>query len=111
MRLLVRTDMPGATFEGFQFIVNRTSPGKTAQLERSLGGWNWEKAAECPWTVSSNRLRIALPRQALGLDKRQRFQLWFKWADNNLRQGDMLTLYTEGDCSPGARFTYHYIAE
>jgi len=38
------------------------------------------------------------------------FTLRFKWADNNLAEGDILDLYQYGDAAPGGRFMYRYAA-
>ena len=56
------------------------------------------------------RLVLAVPRKALGADTKK-FKLYFKWCDNNLAEGDILSLYTDGDASPGGRFTFCYKGE
>ncbi len=107
MRLLIRTMQDGPSWEGFQYMVNRLAPGEQAYLERSLGGWKWSVAARCRWHMEGCRLVLAVPRKALGTDTKK-FKLYFKWCDNNLAEGDILSLYTDGDASPGGRFTFCY---
>ena len=84
-------------------------------LERSTGGWNWETVGEVDYVVSGKTLQITIPRALLGLESDD-FILRFKWADNNLTEdengeADILTLYSDGDCAPGARYQYRYTAE
>jgi len=110
MRLLIRTNREGPTWEGFQFVLNRTAPGETATLERSTGGWNWTKVADCEYAVAGNVLRVKVPRKALKVET-PKFELRFKWCDNNLADGDILSLYTDGDAMPGGRFTFLYRAD
>lgn len=100
---------------GFQFIVNRTAPGEKAALERSLGGWSWERVAEVEYRVKGNRLEVAIERAALGLpDGGTPPSLRFKWADNAFRPGsdpndgarDILDFYQYGDAAPDGRFMF-----
>ena len=53
-----------------------------------------------------------MPRAALGLDKTaEPLSFGFKWCDNTLTDGDIMTLYTEGDAAPGARFTFAFTSD
>lgn len=108
MRLLIRTMQDAPTWEGFHYIVNRFSPGEKAFLEKSLGSWKWTPAAECDYIIDKNRIVIAIPRKLLGAEY-PNFKVWFKWCDNNLNDGDIMTVYTDGDASPCGRFTFSYI--
>lgn len=107
MRLLIRTRQDGPTWEGFHYIVNRNSPSDSAALERSQGGWKWSIAEKCEYAVDKNRILISVSRRVLGADTPS-FRIWFKWCDNNLQDGDIMTLYTDGDASPGGRFMFSY---
>ena len=118
MRLFIRVAAVGNdlverdSWESFQYVVNRESPssgGKTV-IERSKGGWNWEKCGDCDFGVNGNVLTVRVPREALELGSGS-FVLDFKWADNNLADGsDVLELYTKGDTAPGGRFMYRFVA-
>ena len=113
MRLLLNTaEDDTAAWETYEYIVNRETAGV---LERSTGGWNWETVGEVDYVVSGKTLQITIPRALLGLESDD-FILRFKWADNNLTEdengeADILTLYSDGDCAPGARYQYRYTAE
>ncbi|MBO5076811.1 MAG: hypothetical protein J5584_04355, partial [Clostridia bacterium] len=99
-------------WEEFEYIINRTSPGGTMTVEKSLGGWNWEQTGEAAYKVSGNILQLSVPRAALGLDNTaEPLCFGFKWCDNNLTDGDIMTLYTEGDAAPGARFTFAFTSD
>ena len=109
MRLLL--DMQAATadskdWEEFEFIVGReTGTDSTLALEKSTGGWNWEKVGDVRYTVSGKVMQVEIPRSLIGLDAEE-FTFNFKWCDANLTDGDILTTYTDGDAAPGGRFTY-----
>ncbi|MBO4326948.1 MAG: hypothetical protein J5950_06730 [Clostridia bacterium] len=100
-------------WEEFEYIINRTSPsGQTLSVEKSTGGWNWEKTGDASYTVSGNVMQLSVPRSALGLDDATKpLSFGFKWCDNNLTDGDIMTIYTEGDAAPGGRFTFAFSSE
>lgn len=109
MRLLIRTEAGDNGWEGFDYILGREEPGV---LERSRGGWNWEKAAEVPWKAEGRFLTVKIPKSALNLPDGP-FTLRFKWADNNLAENengeaDITDLYVHGDTAPGGRFLCRY---
>ena len=112
MRLLIRTNREGATWEGYQYVLNRLPvvDGAKATLERSTGGWNWTKVCMCDCRVDGNRFVVRVPRTVLNVGT-ARFELRFKWCDNNLGDGDILSLYTDGDAMPGGRFAFRYVAD
>lgn len=109
MMLLINADGQQETgWEGFEFIVNRTAPGATtAVLERSSGGWKWERVAEVQYEVKGSEMHIAIPRELLMVTSGA-FQLDFKWVDNPQCPGDPMDLYVSGDTAPQGRFRYRY---
>jgi hypothetical protein len=91
------------------FVVNRLSPvdGKTAVLERSLGGWKWREVAQIPMSVNGKELTLKISRKAIG--QTGRVDVRFKWADNTPDDtGDILDFYRHGDAAPDGRFLYRY---
>lgn len=116
MMLLLDTGAATATstdWEEFEYIINRTSPsGGTMSVEKSSGGWNWEKTGDAAYTMNGNIMQLSVPRSALGLDNTSDpLTFGFKWCDNNLTDGDIMTLYTEGDAAPGGRFTFVFTSD
>ena len=111
MRLLLDTKAATADsvdWENFEFILNRTAPtDEGIAVERSTGGWNWETVGYADYRVSGNVLQLSVPRKVLGLSGGA-LKFNFKWCDNNLGDGDILTLYTDGDAAPGGRFCFHF---
>ena len=98
----------GNGWEGYDFIVNRTiEDNHTTWLERSVGGWNWQKVAKVEYRVAGNELQLSVPRAALGL-KDGPIALNFKWSDNLQHPGDVMDFYTSGDVAPVGRFMYRY---
>ena len=95
-------------WETFEYMLNRQSPTvDKATLERSTGGWNWEKVAEVAYTVDGNRMVVTIPRSALGIGEGD-FTVNFKWSDNMQTDGDIMDFYVNGDVAPGARFKYSF---
>jgi ribosome-associated translation inhibitor RaiA len=111
MRLLIDIEgVNGDNRETFKYIVNRTSPTeKYATLEKSKGGWNWEKVGEVEYSLSGNRLQIKIPRAMLNIGTGA-FTVNFKWSDNMQKDGDIMDFYVSGDVAPGGRFKYQYKA-
>lgn len=118
MRLLIDTDSTGVTanWEGFEYIINRTSPnGGEATIEKSTGGWNFETMGTAKFSVQGKRLQIAVPRAALEMSDTSKAPSFnFKWADNTRKDGtgedsgDILDFYQYGDVAPGGRFTFQF---
>ena len=114
MRLLI--DVVGVeetdanNWETFEYIVNRTNPTDSkAVLEKSTGGWNWEKVADIDYTVNGDTMTVTIPRSALGISAdSETFSLNFKWSDNMQKDGDIMDFYVSGDVAPGARFKYSF---
>ena len=120
MRLLIDTDPTGisSNWEGFEYIINRTSPtGSDAVIEKSTGGWAFEKVGTAKFSVSGKRLQIAVPRSALGLTDMEKLSFNFKWADNTIDpetqkdSGDIMDYYLYGDVAPGGRFMFAFNTE
>ena len=109
MRLLLDTGeatKDSKDFEGFEYIVGReTGTADTLVLEKSTGGWNFEKAGDVRYRVTGNVMMLEIPRELLGLGGKD-LVFGFKWADANLEDGDILSLYRDGDSAPSGRFTY-----
>ncbi len=116
MRLLIDAGAATASstdWEEFEYIINRENPtGNTMTVEKSTGGWNWQKTGDAVFNVSGNVMQVSVPRAALGLDNTDDpISFGFKWCDNNLTDGDIMTLYTEGDAAPGGRFVFRFTSD
>lgn len=94
-------------WETFEYVVNRIAPGQKAVVERSLGGWNWEKVGEVEYSIKHNRLQLKIPKSMLGIEGDQ-FTINFKWSDNMKEEGDIMDFYVNGNVAPGGRFKYRY---
>ena len=98
----------GPDWEGFNFLVNRRTPGpQTAFIEVCTGGWEWKPVGQVPYRVEGNQMHMAIPRKMLGIQG-DRFAVEFKWIDNTQRPGDILDAYINGDSAPGGRYRYRY---
>ena len=108
MTLFLDTDQQAETgWEGYNFVINRTK----GVLERSTGGWAWEKVADIEMRVDGNEMHLVIPRAALGIADDAGFTLNFKWADNLQQPGDIMDFYVSGDVAPEGRFKFRYVAE
>lgn len=111
MRLFIGiTGSDAAAWEGYHFLVNRTSPAQKAVLECSTGGWNWEKVCDVDYSVQGNMLQMAIPRRALGVTG-EKFSLFFKWSDHMQADGDIMDFYNNGDVAPEGRFSYLFAVD
>ena len=109
MMLFIDVDRDKSTgWEGYDFVLNRpVSSPNVAVLERCAGGWNWERVADLRCAPQGRELELAIPRQMLGLEEGP-IDIEFKWADNMVREGDVMSFWTNGDAAPPGRFNYRY---
>ena len=113
MRLFVDTDFEGLSdnWEGFEYIINRTSPGGgSCTVERSrgvseAGEWQWENVGSGNIVINGDVLQISVEREVLGLTGKD-FAFNFKWSDNMQEDGNALDFYVNGDAAPGGRFAF-----
>jgi hypothetical protein len=109
MHLYIKVTSVNPNWEGFNFIVNRKqASAKTASIEKSTGGWNWEQIGEANYSANGNQLELAIPKTMLGI-KGKVFTIDFKWDDNSVTNGDPMQWLDQGDTAPNARFSYRYI--
>lgn len=98
-------------WEGFQYIVNgHPLSNHLRTIERSKGGWAFEKVAAVACRFSKNELELSIPKKALGLTGNA-FTIDFKWADNFPADGNAMNWLDKGDAAPNGRFAYRYIKE
>ena len=110
MMLFIDVDRDKATgWNGYDLIVNRTSPhGKKAVIEKNVGGrWEWEAVGESKFAVNGNKLELAIAKQLMNLTGDDG-DIEFKWNDNMQENGNIMDFYVNGDTAPGGRFNYVY---
>lgn len=111
MQLLLHVNETWPGWNGFQFMTGRIGTGEnTMVLERSKGGFDWEKVADISYRYEGCELMLSIERRLLGLTD-EKFTLDFKWCDN-IRLGEDpygLEFYTQGDTAPNERFMYRYL--
>jgi len=109
MRLFIDIDRDKSTgWQGYDFVVNRTSPADSALVEKSPAGWFWMKAGAAAYAVCGKVLEIKIKRATLEIDKREKLDFEFKWSDNSPDDGNIMDFYTTGDAAPGGRFNFIY---
>jgi hypothetical protein len=97
-----------ANWETFNYVVNRVNPvNNKAVLEKSTGGYNWEKVGEVDFSLKGKRLQIKIPKSMLGI-KGDKFTINFKWSDNMQVEGDIMDFYVNGDAAPVGRYKFQY---
>jgi hypothetical protein len=109
MQIFIDTDTTGCSdnWEGFEYVINRGAADEnTVSIEKSTGGWNFEKTGTASYSVSGNKMSLTIPASALGFADSIHFN--FKLSDNMQTDGDVLDFYKSGDVAPGGRFTFVY---
>ena len=97
----------GNSWEGYDYILNRAPGNGKTSVEKSAGGWNWEKVGEAAITVDGNKMTISVPLSMLGLSASE-FSFGFKVADNVTNYKDIMDYYVSGDSAPIGRLRYSY---
>ena len=107
MRLFIDIDRDKSTgWEGYDFIVNRTSPTDSATIEKSTNSWSWSTVGKADYSINGNMLVLKIKRSVLGMGSALNFE--FKWSDNMQEDGNIMDFYVNGDAAPGGRFNYVY---
>ncbi len=108
MNILIDANGDSPSFAGYSHVVNRnpSANGKTS-VERSEGGYRWERSGQAEYSVYGNRMRIEVPLSALGL-KAGDCQFGFKVADNVTHCDDIMDYYVTGDSAPIGRLSFSY---
>lgn len=111
MRLFIDIGSTDYSWEGFEFVLNKTSPSKTeATLERFKGSWDTETVGKVEYSVQGKFLTVKIPKAMLGIDS-DTFTVNFKWNDNMQKDGDILDFYVNGDTAPSGRFMFSYVVK
>jgi len=112
MRLFIDIDRDKSTgWEGYDFILNRNSPGDSVIVEKNINGWLWEKSGSAEYKINTKSLVLKVPFSCLGLTAGSRLNFEFKWSDNMQEDGNIMDFYVNGDVAPGGRFNYIYNVE
>lgn len=93
-------------WEGFDIVINRHINGSLTSIERSTSGWVWQLDRQISFVVVGSELQLAVPRSSLGFSSTDPVKINFKWVDNMILEGDILSLIQNGDTAPNGRFSY-----
>ena len=107
MRLFLSVEEDTASWEHYQFVLNRVNPTETAVLEHFTVGWNFREAAHCDYSIQDDTFVVAIPKTALEITG-EHFTIDFKWYDNMQNDGDIMDVYNYGNPAPGGRFNFRY---
>lgn len=107
MLLFIDVDRNFSTgWEGFDFVINRHINSSFTSVEKSSLGWNWQLVDQVTFVFVGNELQLAIPRSVLGIRDIDPVKINFKWVDNMINDGDILSLIQNGDTAPNGRFSY-----
>ncbi len=109
MCLFIDIDRDKTTgWEGYDFLINRSSPGDSAEVEISQKEWNWTKVGSAAYVVNDKILVLKVKRSTLDLPNDGELDFEFKWSDNRQQDGNIMDFYINGDAAPGGRFNFVY---
>ena len=112
MRLFIDIDRDKTTgWEGYDFVINRSSPGDSAQVEKSAKEWNWTKVGSATYAVSGKTLELKVKRSTFNLPNEGDLDFEFKWSDNSQQDGNIMDFYVNGDAAPGGRFNFVFTTD
>ena len=107
MRLFIDIDRNKSTgWEGYDYVINRSSPEDSALVEHSLNAWDWTKVGSASYVINGKSLILKIKRSVLGVKDDMAINIEFKWSDNMQEDGNIMDFYVNGDVAPGARFNY-----
>ncbi|MBE7079092.1 MAG: hypothetical protein E7380_04465 [Clostridiales bacterium] len=105
----------GASWEGYQYLVNRQAPqngaGITSVEKVAVNGkYEWIGAGNAETYLSGKTFAIKIPLATLGIKDASSFTVDFKVADGISDPSDMMKYYVDGDSAPIGRLNYRYNA-
>ena len=107
MNILFSTDQTSPSFAGYQYIINRNPNQTTTSLERSTGGYAFEKVGDIQFKVTGNIMQVAVPLAMINQDSNS-INIQFKVADNVTNYDDIMDYYVTGDVAPIGRMGFWY---
>lgn len=112
MLLFINSDQDYSTgWEGFDYVINYSV---STMIKSKVMKWD---STQSKWIDSGqttsmryrdNKLEIAVPLEAVGLQSGYKGGFDFKWADNPTSLNSILDLCNDGDTAPNRRFCYRY---
>lgn len=116
MRLYINVDDEYKGWEGYDFVLNKTSPTATeATLEKFTGSkYETEVVGTVSYSVKGNVMMVCIPKTMLGIAAdTYHFSFDFKWVDNANEDeaGDIMQWYSNGDVAPIGRFNFCYTTD
>lgn len=109
MNVLIKTrkSTADASWEGYDYLINRMPGSDKTSVEKSCGGWNWTSSGEAQLKIDGRKMILTIPLAALGMQKDD-VCFEFKVADNVTAYTDMMDYYVTGDSAPIGRLNYAY---
>ena len=112
MRLFIDIDRDKSTgWQGYDFLINRTSPGDSAVIEKSILGWEWIKVGSAEYAIRDNKMELKVNKSVFNLNNDNPLDFEFKWSDNMQTDGDIMDFYVNGDVAPSGRFNFVYTTD
>lgn len=106
MNIFIKTEETDKNFNGFNFLINRNIKNNKGSVEKSLGGYAFEKVGEADISINGNVMQVKIPRALLNTNKY--CDLSFKVSDNVTNYQDIMDYYLTGDSAPVGRLMYGY---
>ena len=107
MNIYINSKKNEDSFNGFDFVINRSCLNNKASIERLRSDFKTEKVGECDIVIKDNVLQVAIPLKTLGLNGNN-CNLSLKVTDNLKDEKDILDYYVSGDVAPLGRLGYEY---
>jgi len=114
MLLFIDADQSHRTgWNGYDCVVNLDVKDRGVTSLHSLKGsqWNPKKVTDIRFAVTGPELELAIPKEAIGIDRNAAVRIDFHWADNIQKRGDIVEFAVNGDSAPQRRFNYRYSAK
>ena len=112
MQILLDTDPDNAGWYGYDYIVNyMTKNDYTSSLAKYTGTggeYAFTGSADLTYQVSGNKMMVAVPLEAIGVEYYNRIDLAFKIVDSKSAVNTMEQMYEDGDAAPLGRLNYTY---
>lgn len=108
MNLYIDTDQNSETgWCGYDILIGRQQKDNLLSVEKVNGNqWSFTNIGSAKFEMAQNQMHLVVPREFLNIDDGVGFD--FKWADNSVKDGDVMQFLDQGDAMPNARFNFRY---
>ena len=94
----------------YDFVANYFAMSENITSLAKFTNGEFDIMAMLPYKCAGSEFMMSIPKEKIGLEGKEEFEIEFKWADGKTRFISTEDFYTKGDCAPIGRLNYVFKA-